>query len=125
MNAPPIAVVDLLAMEVLKFAGNVVNSTSNLVVRRKELLATGVHYNNHLEAFDLHLHGEMLEFSNPTTGHRYSTTIFRTRVYPLVHNHRHYLVLVRKGEIEYIECKDPKQLTADRLNGLIEKLATC
>jgi len=98
-------------------------STSNLVVKRRELLVEKVHYNNYLEEFDMYLNGELLEFVSPT-GHNYSTSVFCTRAYPLVHNHRHYLVLVKKGNIEYVELPNFESLSAERMNSMIEKLST-
>jgi hypothetical protein len=95
INAPPIHVVDLLSLDILRFLRKIQASTSNFVDRKRELLAQRVRYNNHIGLMDMYLNGELLEFINQDTKHIHQMVLFKTRVYPLTHNSKHYLILVK------------------------------
>lgn len=70
------------------------------------------------------MNGESLEFVESQTGRIYKLSVFKARVYPLVHNSKHYLVIVKQANIDYIELSDPHDIAASSLNDRIDQLST-
>lgn len=99
MNSPPIHTIDLLAVDIKELVEKILTVFRKLITREKKLLSRRVKYNNHMLEMEMYVHGEMLEFVETASGRAYTVSLFKARVYPLVHSSKHYLVIAKQSNI--------------------------